>query len=93
MDEEGNWVDRPFIDGNDNNYNAYNLDIFYTWDFMYGSRFILGWKNWLPQDAVVDGSRYSKYGENARQTLLQPQGREITARLIYFLDHRSMRRK
>jgi hypothetical protein len=93
VDENGYWVDRAFIEGNDNNYNAYNLDVFFTWDFMYGSRFILGWKNWLPQEANIDGNRYRGYAKNVQQTLIQPQGRELTARLIYFLDHRRLRHK
>ncbi len=92
VDDRGNWVDRTYIEGNDNNYNAYNLDIFFTWDFMYGSRFILGWKNWLPQDISFDGNRYQGYLKNMQQSLIQPQGRELTARLIYFLDYRKIRR-
>jgi hypothetical protein len=93
VDEKGYWVDRPFIPGNDNNYNTYNLDMFYTWDFMYGSRFILGWKNWMPQDAYIDGGRYPGYLKNLQQVFSIPQGREITARLIYFLDHRKIHRR
>ena len=92
VDENGYWIERPFIAGNDDNYNAYNLDMFYTWDFMYGSRFILGWKNWLPGDAAVDGSANPGYLKNMRQVLSKPQGRELTARLIYFLDHRKLKR-
>jgi hypothetical protein len=91
VNEQGYWVNRAFIEGNDNNYNAYNLDIFFTWDFMYGSRFILGWKNWLPQETNIDGNRYRGYAKNVQQTLEQRQGRELTARLIYFLDHRKVK--
>ncbi|MEY2640428.1 MAG: hypothetical protein RIR90_1910, partial [Bacteroidota bacterium] len=93
VDAQGYWIDRPFIPGNDNNYNAYNLDMFYTWDFMYGSRLIVGWKNWMPLDMAVDGTRFSKYGQNLRQVFSMPQGKEITARLIYFLDYQKLRRK
>jgi hypothetical protein len=92
VDEQGNWIDRPFINGNDNNYNAYNLDLFYTWDFKYGSRFILGWKNWLPETVAIDGGQYQGYIKNMRQVFSKPQGREISARLIYFLDHTKMKR-
>ena len=92
VDDNGYWKDRPFIPGNDDNYNTYNLDLFYTWDFMYGSRFILGWKNWLPESATIDGGQYQGYVKNVRQVFSQPQGREISARLIYFLDHRKMKR-
>jgi hypothetical protein len=93
VDDKGYWVNRAFIDGNNNNYNAYNLDMFFTWDFMYGSRFIIGWKNWLPQDSYIDGNRYKGYVKNMQQTFIQPQGRELTARLIYFLDHQKLKFK
>jgi len=93
VDENGYWIARPFLNGNDNNYNAFNLDVFYTWDFMYGSRFILGWKNWLPGDQYIDGNKYTKYGDNLRRTLSVPQGKELTARLIYFLDYNRLAKK
>jgi len=93
VDDQGYWINKAFIDGKNKNYNAYNLDMFFTWDFMYGSRFIIGWKNWLPQEINIDGNRYSGYVKNIQQTLSQPQGRELTARLIYFLDHQKLKFK
>jgi hypothetical protein len=92
VDANGYWIDRPFIAGNDNNYNAYNLDLFYTWDFMYGSRLIIGWKNWMPLDRSIDGMRFTKYGQNLVEVFRMPQGRELTARLIYFLDSQKLKR-
>ena len=92
VDANGYWIDRAFIAGNDNNYNAYNLDLFYTWDFMYGSRLIVGWKNWMPLDRAIDGIRFSKYGQNLAEVFRMPQGKELTARLIYFLDYQKLKR-
>ena len=92
VDGKGNWLPRSFIPGSDNNYNAYNLDVFYTWDFMYGSRLIVGWKNWMPMDAAINGALYNKYGQNLRQVFRQPQGKELTLRLIYFLDYQKLKR-
>lgn len=92
VDGKGNWLPRSFIPGSDNNYNAYNLDVFYTWDFMYGSRLIVGWKNWMPMDAAINGALFNKYGQNLRQVFRQPQGKELTLRLIYFLDYQKLKR-
>jgi len=92
VDARGYWIDRAFINGNDNNYNAYNLDLFYTWDFMYGSRLIIGWKNWMPLDRDIDGLRFTKYGQNLVEVFRMAQGKELTARLIYFLDYQKLRR-
>jgi hypothetical protein len=93
VDAKGYWIDRPFIAGVDNNYNAYNLDVFYTWDFMYGSRLIIGWKNWMPLDYSIDGSRFQSYSKNLREVLTTQQGKELTARLIYFLDYQKLKKR
>lgn len=90
---DGRWIDRSFIAGNDNNYNAYNLDLFYTWDFMYGSRLIVGWKNWMPLDLSIDGGRFSSYRKNLFEVFNLPQGKELTLRLIYFLDYQKLKKK
>lgn len=93
VDSKGYWINRAFIPGNDNNYNAYNLDLFYTWDFMYGSRLIIGWKNWMPTDMSIDGGRYPKYGQNLVEVFRMPQGKELTCRLVYFLDHQKLKKR
>lgn len=93
VDDKGNWIDRPFISGADNNYNAYNLDMFYTWDFKYGSRLVVGWKNWLGADFNIDGNRYNKYAQNLAQVFSLPQGNELTVRLIYFIDSQQFLKK
>jgi hypothetical protein len=30
---DGSWIDKPFQDGYDENFNLFNLDMFFTWDF------------------------------------------------------------
>ncbi len=90
---DGWWTDRPFIPGRDQNFNVWNMDVFYTWDFNYGSRFIVGWKNWLANDFPIDGGKYTTYMGNARRMLLSPHGNEFTARLIFFIDYQKLKRK
>src|SRR5205085_2978883 len=65
---DGNWIDRPYMPGYDENFNLFNLDMFFTWDFRLGSRIIIAWKNALGPDAAVDGSTYYKYARNFTQT-------------------------
>ena len=90
---DGWYLDRAFIPGQDQNFNAWNVDVFYTWDFNYGSRFVVGWKNWLANDYPVDGSRYKTYWGNAARVLASPQGNEFTARMIFFIDSQKLKRK
>ena len=77
------------------NYNAFNLDVFFTWDFRLGSRIVLGWKNWLVQDYefLVDENKYPGYLDNAGQVFNTPHGNELTLRFIYFLNTQQWRGK
>lgn len=92
--DDGNWTKRndlALADYN-RNYNAFNLDVFYTWDFKLGSRIILGWKNWLGTDYEfgIDGTKYRSYIDNARQVFSTPHGNEWTLRFIYFLNSQQL---
>ncbi len=84
---DGWWTDRPFVEGKDQNYNAFNLDAFFTWDFRLGSRIIVAWKNALGPEEVIDGKKYTGYIQNLGQTLASPHSNEVTFRFIYFLDY------
>jgi hypothetical protein len=75
------------------NINFFNTDAFFTWDFRYGSRLILGFKNWLGENEYVDGTRYKKYASNLGQTFGLKHGNEATLRFIYFLDYNQLRKK
>ncbi|HVZ56556.1 MAG TPA: DUF5916 domain-containing protein [Chitinophagaceae bacterium] len=93
VNTDGSLKDRPFIANHDQDVNIFNLDAFLTWDFRLGSRLILGWKNRLGDNQVVDGSRYASYVNNFRETLSLPHGNEATIKFIYFLDYNQLRRK
>lgn len=93
VSEDGWYIDRAFVPGQDQNFNVWNLDVFYTWDFNYGSRFIVGWKNWLANDFPIDGDRNKNYWSNAGRVLFTPQGNEFTARMIFFIDSQKLRKK
>lgn len=90
---DGWLIQRPFETGRDQNFNAFNLDMFYTWDFKYGSRLIVGWKNWLGSDFPISGVSHKNYVDNLKQVFQQPHGNEITLRLIYFLDYLTLQKR
>jgi hypothetical protein len=92
-DAEGNYIPRAFENGRDQNFNAFNLDMFYTWDFMYGSKLILGWKNALGNEFPINGQVYDKYTKNLSQVFQQPHGNEFNLRLIYYIDYLSLQKK
>lgn len=93
VDVNGDLLPHAFVSGQDQNFNAFNLDMFYTWDFTYGSKLIIGYKNWLGADFPVNGMNYKSYLGNLGQIFQQPHGNELTVRLIYYLDYLSLQQK
>jgi hypothetical protein len=91
---DGFWTERWDLNPADYNinYNAFNLDVFYTWDFRLGSRLIIGWKNWLGKDYeyTISSGTYKFYTNNAYQLLSRPHGNEFTIRFIYFLNYQQL---
>lgn len=93
VDIRGNPVARPFIPGRDENFNIFNLDAFFTWDFRLGSRLILGYKNSLGDDEMVNAGTGRNYFYNMTESFSLRHGNEITLRFIYFLDYTQLSKK
>jgi hypothetical protein len=93
VDKDGYPIPRPFIPNQDENVNIFNVDAFLTWDFKLGSRVILGYKNWLGDEDVIDGTIYKTYLRNFGQLFNMPHGNEFTIKFIYFLDYNQLRKK
>ena len=90
---DGRPIPRAFIPNQDENVNVFNVDAFLTWDFRLGSRGILGYKNWLGEDEVIDGSIYKTYLRNFTQLFNLRHANEFTIKFIYFLDYNQLRGK
>ncbi len=75
------------------NVNYFNADAFFTWDFRYGSRIILGYKNWLGDDQYVNPNLHRRYFRNLGETFNLKHGNEFTIRFIYYLDYNQLRGK
>ena len=75
------------------NVNVFNLDAFLTWDFRLGSRLILGYKNWLGDDEVVNITGKNNYIKNLGNIFDLRHGNELTLRFVYFLDYNQLRKK
>jgi hypothetical protein len=93
VDSKGNPLFRPFISGLDDNINFFNTDAFFTWDFRLGSRLIIGYKNWLGADEIINGSTHRSYFKNFGRIFSMRHGNELTVRFIYFLDYNQLRKK
>lgn len=93
VQEDGYYAQRAFIADQDQNFNLFNVDAFFTWDFRLGSRIIAGWKNALSGAEDIDGKKYATYTRNLGRTFALAHGNEVTLRIIYFLDYNQLRRK
>lgn len=91
--EDGSWLNHSFIPGLDENFNVFNLDLFYTWDFRLGSRLIIAYKNALGPDSYVDGITNLKYTNNLSQIFRIPHSNEFSVKFVYYIDAQKLARK
>ncbi len=93
VDDNGDWLERPYIYGRDDNFNLFNMDMFFTWDFRLGSRLIVAWKNALGPDAYLDGEQYPRYGKNLTKSFSVPHSNEVSVKFVYYIDYLQLKRK
>ena len=93
VDANGFLLPRGFIPGQNENFNVFNLDAFLTWDFRLGSSLVVGYKNWLGDDEVVNLTGKNSYLRNLSGVFGLRHGNEFTVRFIYFLDYSQFNKK
>ena len=89
----GDWDMIAFTPGYDNNFNAFNIDMFYTWDFKWGSRLTLAWKNGLGNDVYLDPYTFPTYRKNFGNIFNNPHSNELSLKIVYYLDYLSLKKK
>jgi len=88
--EDGGLDPGSYDENPDLNYNAFNIDMVYTWRFAPGSEMTLVWKN-----ALYDGSSeiiYS-YSENIQNMFNSPMLNSLSLKILYYLDYQSLRKR
>ena len=90
---DGNWDDIPFAEGRNRNFNVFNVDMFYTWDFKWGSRLTLGWKNALGNNVNLNPYTFKNYTKNLEAIFNNPHSNEVTLKIVYFLDYLDLKKK
>jgi hypothetical protein len=92
VDENGNPIPRPFINGRDENVNYFNTDAFLNWNFKDACHISLGYKNWLGDEYGIDQVKYPGYFGNLGKTFRVIHGNELSLKFIYFLDYNQLKR-
>lgn len=90
--EDGYWTETNFYAGRDVNFNTFNIDMFYTWDFLPGSRLTVSWKNALGAEVYLDETQYRTYFRNFNQLLRSPHSNELSLKVVYYLDYLTLRK-
>jgi hypothetical protein len=90
---DGYWNEVAFIPGQNLNFNTFNLDMFFTWDFLLGSRLTIAWKNALGSNVNIDPYSNTRYLKNFDKVFNNPHSNELTVKLVYYLDYLSLKRK
>lgn len=89
----GSWDNIAFVDGKNRNFNVFNIDMFYTWDFKWGSRLTFGWKNAIGGDVALDPYLNKTYVKNLSAMFSNPHSNEVTLKIVYFLDYLTLKKK
>lgn len=90
---DGYWRDTSFFNNQNLNFNTFNIDMFYTWDFLPGSRLTIAWKNALAANVNIDPYSNRTYLANFGKSVDNPHSNEITVKLVYYLDYLRLKRK
>lgn len=72
---------------NDFNFNAFNVDLLLNWNFVPGSQLSLVWKNSIQNE---DNLITYDYLDNLSQTLQADQLNQVSLKLLYYLDYRTL---
>ncbi len=75
---------------NDINYNAFNIDLVYTWEFTPGSQLSIVWKNAI---ATADSDTDIGFIDNFSNTISNNQSNLLSVKILYFLDYLTLQRK
>ena len=90
---DGNWTDYTFANGRNRNFNVFNVDMFYTWDFKWGSRITFNWKNALGSNVFLNPYSNDNYSKNLVAVFNNPHSNEFSVKIVYYLDYLNLRRK
>jgi hypothetical protein len=93
-DDNKKWdaIPLPFRNGLNENFNLSNVDFFYNWIFTPGSRFVLSYKQWLPNGYILNNQYGSNnFTNNVYESWEASKAWALTARVIWFLDYNKLK--
>jgi len=90
LEQNGLLTDNPsYIQNRDQNYNAFTIDMDFTWNFAPGSELVCAWKSASVADQSVFNNNYLK---NLNNSWLN-QTSSISMKVLYYIDFNSFKKK
>ncbi|MDX2414777.1 MAG: DUF5916 domain-containing protein, partial [Bacteroidales bacterium] len=90
MNDGGLVADPSYTENHDYNYNAFNIDMVYTWRFAPGSEMSVVWKN-----SIYTGSDeiYYDFMDNLNYMFGSDKKNSLSLKILYYLDYQSLRKR
>ena len=84
LNGDGSLSASDFIDGQNINFNAFNVDLQFVWYFAPGSEMSVVWKNAVN---TYDDQLVNSYVTDFGNTINAPQSNSFSVRILYYLDY------
>ena len=78
-----------YLGNNDFSYNVFNIDLVYSWQFAPGSTLSLVYKNAIETEEEI---LIHNYFNDFNKTIESPQTNSISLKVLYYLDHQSIKK-
>ncbi|MDX5422026.1 MAG: carbohydrate binding family 9 domain-containing protein [Hymenobacteraceae bacterium] len=90
LTQEGKLLPDAYKDNHNVNFNAFNIDMVYSWWFAPGSEISIVWKNAIlkEEEEVIP-----QYFDNFSRAISSPQNNTLSVKVLYYLDYLILRNK
>ena len=90
LQEDGSLAEDLSYTTDDENYNAFNIDMVFRWIFAPGSEMSVAWKNSIYRTGEFF---ISDYWKNFRDTWKSDQTNSLSIKVLYYIDYNNLRKK
>jgi hypothetical protein len=89
LEKSGDLVPADYTGNADFNYNAFNIDMYFTWNFAPGSEMVVAWKNSIYTE---ENEAVNNYFKGLEQTMGSPATNSFSIKFLYHLDYQTIQK-